>query len=125
MQPMVLRMRRYAQALWRDRATKHTLRSPNPRAIPFCQPGAIASPVRQVDVNQRFIKPLSAIAPGACPLRLHFGRALSSGPLTHPSGDCPIKLKQPINAYFGFLMDSMLGSDYEIGLQNLKNLAEG
>lgn len=34
-------------------------------------------------------------------------------------------LKQPINTYFGFLMDSMLGSDYEIGLQNLKDLAEG
>ncbi|MBE9140363.1 SRPBCC family protein [Nodosilinea sp. LEGE 07088] len=34
-------------------------------------------------------------------------------------------LKQPINTYFGFLMDSMLGSDYETGLQNLKDLAEG
>jgi hypothetical protein len=34
-------------------------------------------------------------------------------------------LTQPINTYFGFLMDSMVGKDYEIGLQNLKDLAEG
>jgi uncharacterized protein YndB with AHSA1/START domain len=34
-------------------------------------------------------------------------------------------LKQPINTYFGFLMDAMLGKDYETGLQNLKKLAEG
>ncbi len=34
-------------------------------------------------------------------------------------------LAQPINTYFGFLMDSMVGNDYEVGLQNLKNLAEG
>lgn len=34
-------------------------------------------------------------------------------------------LKQPINTYFGFMMDSMLGSDYEVGLQNLKNQVEG
>ncbi len=34
-------------------------------------------------------------------------------------------LKQPINTYFGFLMDSMLGNDYETGLRNLKHLVEG
>jgi hypothetical protein len=34
-------------------------------------------------------------------------------------------LKQPINTYFGFLMDSMVGKDYDTGLQNLKALAEG
>ena len=34
-------------------------------------------------------------------------------------------LKQPINTYFGYLMDSMLGSDYEVGLQNLKDQVEG
>jgi uncharacterized protein YndB with AHSA1/START domain len=33
--------------------------------------------------------------------------------------------EQPINTYFGFLMNSMVGSDYEVGLQNLKALAEG
>lgn len=33
-------------------------------------------------------------------------------------------LKQPISTYFGFFMDSMLGGDYETGLQNLKALAE-
>jgi uncharacterized protein YndB with AHSA1/START domain len=33
-------------------------------------------------------------------------------------------LAQPINTYFGFLMDSMVGHDYEVGLQNLKELAE-
>ena len=31
---------------------------------------------------------------------------------------------QPVTTYLGFLMDSMVGEDYEIGLQNLKNAAE-
>ncbi|MEO1507365.1 MAG: SRPBCC family protein [Cyanobacteria bacterium J06633_23] len=31
---------------------------------------------------------------------------------------------QPISTYFGFLMDSMIGKDYEKGLSNLKALAE-
>ena len=31
---------------------------------------------------------------------------------------------QPISTYFGFLMDSMIGKDYEQGLSNLKVLAE-
>jgi len=31
---------------------------------------------------------------------------------------------QPITTYLGFLMDSMVGEDYEIGLQNLKTAAE-
>ena len=34
-------------------------------------------------------------------------------------------LKQPISTYFGFFMDSMVGKDYEVGLQNLKTLLEG
>lgn len=33
-------------------------------------------------------------------------------------------LKQPISTYFGFAMDSMVGKDYEIGLQNLKAVLE-
>lgn len=33
-------------------------------------------------------------------------------------------LKQPISTYAGFLMDRMVGQDYEIGLGNLKVLAE-
>jgi len=33
-------------------------------------------------------------------------------------------LKQPISTYFGFFLDSMLGGEYETGLQNLKALAE-
>jgi uncharacterized protein YndB with AHSA1/START domain len=33
-------------------------------------------------------------------------------------------LMQPISTYFGFLMDGMIGPDYETGLQNLKALAE-
>ncbi|MGD1908463.1 MAG: SRPBCC family protein [Leptolyngbyaceae cyanobacterium] len=33
-------------------------------------------------------------------------------------------LQQPISTYFGFLMDGMVGTDYETGLQNLKALAE-
>ncbi|MEM9266746.1 MAG: SRPBCC family protein [Cyanobacteria bacterium P01_F01_bin.13] len=33
-------------------------------------------------------------------------------------------LEQPISTYFGFLMDSMIGKDYEKGLSNLKTLAE-
>lgn len=33
-------------------------------------------------------------------------------------------LMQPISTYFGFLMDRMIGPDYETGLQNLKALAE-
>lgn len=33
-------------------------------------------------------------------------------------------LKQPMSTYFGLLMDDMVGSDYETGLQNLKNLVE-
>lgn len=32
--------------------------------------------------------------------------------------------QQPIATYFGFALDSMLGSTYETGLQNLKALAE-
>ncbi|MDJ0702301.1 MAG: SRPBCC family protein [Leptolyngbyaceae cyanobacterium MO_188.B28] len=32
---------------------------------------------------------------------------------------------QPINTYVGFFMDSMIGQDYEQGLQNLKDVAEG
>jgi uncharacterized protein YndB with AHSA1/START domain len=34
-------------------------------------------------------------------------------------------IKQPINTYFGFLMDSMLGKTYEEGLANLKAVVEG
>jgi uncharacterized protein YndB with AHSA1/START domain len=34
-------------------------------------------------------------------------------------------LQQPLNTYFGFLMDSMVGKDYETGLQNLKTVVEG
>ncbi|MEL6223605.1 MAG: SRPBCC family protein [Cyanobacteria bacterium J06627_8] len=33
-------------------------------------------------------------------------------------------LQQPISTYFGFFMDSMMGGDYETGLQNIKSLAE-
>lgn len=33
-------------------------------------------------------------------------------------------LMQPINTYVGYLLDSMVGKDYETGLQNLKQLAE-
>ncbi|MEA5464705.1 SRPBCC family protein [Leptothoe sp. PORK10 BA2] len=33
-------------------------------------------------------------------------------------------LMQPISTYFGFMMDSMIGKDYEQGLSNLKTLAE-
>ena len=33
-------------------------------------------------------------------------------------------LAQPISTYFGFLMDSMIGKDYETGLSNLKRLVE-
>ncbi len=33
-------------------------------------------------------------------------------------------LQQPISTYFGFLMDNMIGKDYEQGLNNLKTLAE-
>lgn len=33
-------------------------------------------------------------------------------------------LQQPINTYFGFLMDSMVGKDYEAGLANLKAVVE-
>lgn len=33
-------------------------------------------------------------------------------------------LQQPISTYFGFLMDGMIGKDYEQGLNNLKTLAE-
>ena len=32
---------------------------------------------------------------------------------------------QPINSYVVFFMDSMVGKDYEQGLQNLKDVAEG
>ena len=32
---------------------------------------------------------------------------------------------QPINTYLGFLMDSMVGKDYEQGLKNLKDVVEG
>ena len=31
---------------------------------------------------------------------------------------------QPISTYFGFLMDSMIGKDYETGLQDLKDTVE-
>jgi hypothetical protein len=34
-------------------------------------------------------------------------------------------LLQPISTYFGFLMDGMIGQDYEAGLANLKALVEG
>jgi len=34
-------------------------------------------------------------------------------------------LQQPISTYFGFLMDGMIGKDYETGLQRLKQLVEG
>ena len=34
-------------------------------------------------------------------------------------------LRQPISTYFGFMMDSMLGQEYEAGLANLKALVEG
>lgn len=33
-------------------------------------------------------------------------------------------LMQPISTYFGFMMDSMIGKEYEKGLSNLKALAE-
>lgn len=33
-------------------------------------------------------------------------------------------LQQPISTYLGFWMDSMVGNDYEVGLANLKGLAE-
>ena len=33
-------------------------------------------------------------------------------------------LAQPISTYFGFAMDSMVGRDYESGLQNLKAVVE-
>lgn len=33
-------------------------------------------------------------------------------------------LMQPISTYFGFMMDGMIGKDYEQGLNNLKALAE-
>ena len=33
-------------------------------------------------------------------------------------------LAQPISTYFGFAMDSMVGKDYETGLQNLKAVVE-
>ncbi|MBT9318005.1 SRPBCC family protein [Leptothoe spongobia TAU-MAC 1115] len=33
-------------------------------------------------------------------------------------------LMQPISTYFGFMMDSMIGTEYEKGLSNLKALAE-
>ena len=32
---------------------------------------------------------------------------------------------QPLNTYLGFFMDAMVGKDYEQGLQNLKDVAEG
>jgi uncharacterized protein YndB with AHSA1/START domain len=32
---------------------------------------------------------------------------------------------QPVSSYMGLLMDSMVGHDYETGLQNLKTLIEG
>ncbi len=31
---------------------------------------------------------------------------------------------QPVTTYLGFLMDGMVGEDYEMGLQNLKTVAE-
>jgi len=34
-------------------------------------------------------------------------------------------LKKPMNTFFGFFMDSMLGKTYEEGLANLKTLVEG
>jgi hypothetical protein len=34
-------------------------------------------------------------------------------------------LKQPLSTFFGLQMDRMVGSDYEVGLANLKRLAEG
>ncbi|MEO1133416.1 MAG: SRPBCC family protein [Cyanobacteria bacterium J06639_1] len=36
----------------------------------------------------------------------------------------PVAMK-PVNTYLGFFMDSMLGPDYEAGLQNLKATLEG
>ncbi|PSN18803.1 hypothetical protein C7271_10630 [filamentous cyanobacterium CCP5] len=33
-------------------------------------------------------------------------------------------LGQPLSTYFGFFMDSMIGTDYETGLQNLKQVVE-
>jgi hypothetical protein len=34
-------------------------------------------------------------------------------------------LQQPVSTYFGFFMDGMIGKDYEVGLQRIKQLAEG
>jgi hypothetical protein len=34
-------------------------------------------------------------------------------------------LQQPISTYFGFFMDGMIGKDYEIGLQRIKQQVEG
>lgn len=34
-------------------------------------------------------------------------------------------IKKPINTFFGFFMDSMLGKTYEEGLSNLKTVVEG
>ena len=33
-------------------------------------------------------------------------------------------LMQPISTYFGFMMNNMIGTEYEKGLSNLKTLAE-
>jgi len=32
--------------------------------------------------------------------------------------------QQPLSTYMGFLMDAMVGNEYEVGLQNLKAIAE-
>ena len=43
---------------------------------------------------------------------------------SHMSEDMPVYFK-PINNYLGLLLDSLVGKDYETGLANLKQVAEG
>ena len=39
--------------------------------------------------------------------------------------DMDVELKSPLERYFGLMMESMIGPDYEEGLANLKRLVEG
>ncbi|MGB3199627.1 MAG: hypothetical protein WBA99_01920 [Nodosilinea sp.] len=91
---------------------KHPPRSPIPSTISPCQSGAIAGPARQINFHRSFIKAFSAIAPGACPLRLHFERALSSDPLAHSSRDCPMKLLTKLVGFLAVLIVLVVAGGY-------------